>query len=51
MWWYCPKCGRIVNFQKQLNYLFDEDGESEFDPKGGVYFHTIFCDSCRSIGR
>lgn len=49
MFWKCPKCGEIVDFTRQLNYLFDEYGEAEFEPESGVIFHTIFCDNCNSI--
>ena len=44
MYWICPKCERKVNFYKQVDLLFDENGEAEFDAKNGVYFHTIDCE-------
>lgn len=49
MFWICPKCGKIVDFTRQLRCLFDETGDAEFEPESGVIFHTIFCDNCNSI--
>jgi hypothetical protein len=43
MFWICPICDKKVDFSKQLSEVFEEDGEASFDPKGGLYFHTISC--------
>lgn len=45
MHWNCPKCQSKVDFEKQMNYVFEEDGEAEFDPKHGLWLHTIDCDN------
>jgi hypothetical protein len=26
-----------------MEYMFDEEGEADFDPVRGLYFHTIYC--------
>lgn len=41
--WKCPNCKEKVDFNNQMDYVFDEDGEADFDPKKGLYFHTIVC--------
>ena len=48
LWWNCPKCGEKVDFQKQLEICFEENGEASFtvNEKDGSLFHTIFCDKC-----
>jgi hypothetical protein len=45
-WWKCPHCQSKVDFTEQMNYVFDETGEAEFDAEHGLFFHTIFCDEC-----
>ena len=45
MYWICPKCSSRVDFEKQMGYLFEDDGEASFDPNGGIYFHTISCEN------
>lgn len=48
MFWACPKCISRVDFTEEMSSLFDENGESEFDPKLGLFFHTILCNGCKS---
>jgi len=48
LWWNCPKCGKEVDFSKQMAEVFDENGEAFFDEEKGIYFHTISCDTCGS---
>ena len=43
MYWKCPKCKSKVDFKSQMEYVFSDDGEADFDPKNGLYFHTIDC--------
>lgn len=45
MYWDCPKCKAEVDFQKQMNYVFGEDGEAEFDAESGLWLHTIECEN------
>ena len=42
MWWKCPNCGEMVDFYGQMGYVFS-DGFSDFDPKSGLWLHTIEC--------
>lgn len=44
MHWKCPNCSSKVNFQDQMELVFTFDNEADFDPKHGLYFHTIECD-------
>lgn len=45
LWWKCPNCKSQVNFSDEASYVFDnDDGEADFDPKKGLYFHTIVCE-------
>jgi len=45
MWWICPNCDTPVDFQGQMEEVFDPDNmQAEFEPKNGLYFHTISCD-------
>jgi hypothetical protein len=44
LWWKCSNCKKKINFTDQMSLVFDEDGESDFDPKKGLMFHTIICD-------
>jgi len=49
LWWYCPKCGEKVDFQKQFEECFENDGEASFivDEKNDLsLFHTISCNKC-----
>lgn len=48
LWWYCPKCGEKIDFQKQLEECFEEDGEASFlvTEKDGTLLHRISCDNC-----
>jgi len=48
LWWECPKCGKEVDFTKQMSEVFDDDGSAIFDEEKGIYFHTISCGSCGS---
>lgn len=48
MFWVCPECNEKVDFLEQMQYLFDENGEAEFDAELGVFFHTIICEKCNS---
>ena len=52
LYWRCPKCNEIVDFTKGMREVFSgntQDGyEADFDPKDGLYFHTIFCEKCDS---
>jgi hypothetical protein len=43
LWWKCPNCGQKVDFTDEMEYVFDEEGEADFDPKHGLFFHTITC--------
>lgn len=43
MYWKCPNCKEKVNFTDQMEYVFDEDGEADFDPKRGLMFNVIDC--------
>lgn len=43
MWWKCPNCNEKVDYSKEMSFVFDE-GEAGFDPKHGLFFHTIMCD-------
>jgi hypothetical protein len=43
LWWKCPNCNEKVDFTRQMGYVFEEDGEVEFDPEMGLWFHTIVC--------
>ncbi|MED4885428.1 hypothetical protein [Bacillus smithii] len=43
-WFVCPNCKTTVNFFEQMDYLFEDDGESIFDPEDGVWFHTVYCE-------
>lgn len=47
MYWECPNCKDKVNFEEQMNDVF-EGGEADFDPELGLFFHTIMCDSCNA---
>lgn len=51
LWWNCPCCGEDVDFQGQLESVFEEDGQPMFSVKedSGLYFHTIFCQKCRAF--
>lgn len=44
MWWKCPNCNSKVDYSNEMSFVFDEEGEAEFDPKRGLMFHTIMCD-------
>lgn len=44
LWWKCPKCGKEVDFTKQISEVFDDDGSAMFDEEKGIYFHTISCE-------
>lgn len=44
LWWNCPKCGKEVDFTKQMSEVFDDDGSAMFDEEKGIYFHTISCE-------
>ena len=48
--WECPNCHAKVDVLKQLDSLFDEDGEAEFavEKNCGLWFHTIFCPKCEA---
>lgn len=46
-WWRCPNCKEFVDFDHQIETLFDEWGEAEFEPENGVIFHTITCQKCK----
>lgn len=43
MHWKCPNCKEKVDFEKQMGFVFDEEGEADFSAKSGLYFHTILC--------
>ena len=44
LWWECPSCGGKVDFLKEVSLVFDdENGEADFDPKSGLWLHTIVC--------
>lgn len=51
MYWNCPKCKSKVDFQKQMDYVFDEEGGADFDPKSGLWFHSIECENeiCNAV--
>jgi hypothetical protein len=45
MWWICPNCDTPVDFQGQMEEVFDpDDMQAEFDPESGLWLHTISCD-------
>lgn len=44
LWWKCPDCKEEVDFTKEMSFVFDENGQSEFDPKHGLIFHTVECE-------
>jgi hypothetical protein len=44
LWWKCPNCESKVDFTDEMSFVFDEEGEADFDPKSGLWFHTIMCD-------
>lgn len=43
LWWKCPNCKGKVDFTHEASEVFDEDGEADFDPSMGLFFHTLFC--------
>lgn len=45
LWWECSNCGEVVDFTKEASSVFDEDGEADFDPNSGLFFHTLFCNN------
>ena len=45
-WWICPNCHSVVDFNKEMDYVFEEDGEASFDAISGMWFHTITCEVC-----
>lgn len=46
LYWKCPNCKSEVDFTGEMEYVFDEDGEADFDPKSGLMMHTIQCGEC-----
>lgn len=44
LYWQCPNCKEKVNFSEEMSYVFDEEGEADFDPSRGLFFHTIYCE-------
>lgn len=44
LWWECPKCERKVNFSKQLEGLFNKNGEALFEPALGLGWDVISCE-------
>lgn len=44
LWWECPNCKRKVDFVKEMSAIFEEDGESVFDPSSGIGFHGVMCE-------
>lgn len=44
LWWKCPNCGNKVEYIKEMEFVFDEEGEAEFNPRHGMSFHTILCE-------
>lgn len=43
LWWKCPNCEEKVGFTDQMADIFDKAGEADFDPKRGLWFHTLDC--------
>lgn len=50
LWWKCPNCGSEVDLTEELlDSCFDaDDGEAYFEPETGIFFHTIFCSTCKA---
>jgi predicted nucleic-acid-binding Zn-ribbon protein len=49
LYWKCPNCDGIVDFTKEVSYVFEENGEAEFDVESGLWLHTICCDNCPTV--
>lgn len=47
--WKCPNCKSTVDFIGEMEYVFDENGEADFDPKSGLMMHTIQCGECPTV--
>jgi len=46
LWWECPKCGKKVDYSKQMEINFHEDGKADFHLEAGygVWWCAIDCE-------